>query len=62
MVTHRRMGLVRVILLKVDAEGHDVIVLIVVGAEHLRPRRLPQLHLHGAIILHLHLHLLHPHP
>jgi hypothetical protein len=32
MVTHRKMGLIGVILLEVDTEGHDIIVFIVVGA------------------------------
>lgn len=64
---HRGVGLVGVVLLEVGAEGRDVVVLVAVGAGHVRPRRLLQLHLqlqlHAlAIILHLHLHLLHSNP
>jgi hypothetical protein len=46
------MGLVGVILLEVDADGCKVMVLLALGASHLRPHRLPQLHLHGSIVLH----------
>uniref|UniRef100_A0A0A9A8P6 Uncharacterized protein n=1 Tax=Arundo donax TaxID=35708 RepID=A0A0A9A8P6_ARUDO len=47
-----------------DAEGRDVMVLVAVGAGHLRPGRLTELqcHLHLYVPVVLHLHLLHAHP